>query len=579
MKHATKRKKKDPIRLSILLIVLISGLTISLLGICMISFIVIYSNSLYQAVTMNSEQVVSQASKTIENYADGMREDLQLIAAKIEHSRSIDESREVFDFMSVMQNEVVSIMLYDQEGNLLQYGSKGEQLKNDIKNNLSFDKELFEKEDYCITSPHVQNLFSNYYPWVVTVEQKIKMDLYAEEVYLVMDIKFSSTAAYVDNVGIGQQGYCFVVDSNGDFVYHPQQQLIHSGLKKEDLSTISMLEDGVHKVENKIYSIQTLKDGNWRVVGVSYTDELIQSKIYEVLKLISINAIICIIAAGAIIIEISRKVSKPIRDLVEAMKAFEQDAGNYRYQQVNGIYELKTLSSSFEHMVVIIQELMDKVKKEEVTLRKTELRALQAQINPHFLYNTLDSIQWMCEQGEMEKAVKMVGALAKLFRISISKGREMISIEDEINHAKNYLIIQSFRYQNQFQYRFEVDEDILSYCCNKITLQPIIENAIYHGIDRMVDEGEIVIRATQEEDDIVFTVSDNGIGMSEDKCNNILNKDLNNDHGIGIKNVNDRIKIYFGDKYGLHVTSEMDIGTTITIRFPKINENEGRDEV
>ncbi|MGB4659187.1 MAG: sensor histidine kinase [Mobilitalea sp.] len=579
MKNSTKRKKKEPIKLSSLLIVLISGLTISLLVICMISFIAIYSNSLYQAVTMNSEQVVSQASKTIENYSDGMREDLQLISEKIQHSRSVDESSEVFNFMSLMQNEVVSIMLYDQEGNLLQYGSKGELLKEDIKNNLSFNKELFEKEDFCITSPHVQNLFSNYYPWVVTVEQKIKMDLYAEEVYLVMDIKFSSTAAYVDNVGIGQQGYCFVIDKSGDFVYHPQQQLIHSGLKKEDLGMISMLKDGVHKVENKIYSIQTLKDGNWRVVGVSYTDELIQSKIYEVLRLISINALICIIAAAAIIVVISRKVSKPIKDLVDAMKAFEQDAGNYRYQQVNGIYELKTLSSSFEHMVVIIQELMDKVKQEEVTLRKTELKALQAQINPHFLYNTLDSIQWMCEQGEMEKAVKMVGALAKLFRISISKGREMISIEDEINHAKNYLIIQSFRYQNQFQYRFEVDEDILSYCCNKITLQPIIENAIYHGIDRMVDEGEIVIRAAQEEEDIVFTVSDNGIGMSEDKCNNILNKDQSNDNGIGIKNVNDRIKIYFGDKYGLQVTSELDVGTTITIRFPKISENEGRDKV
>ncbi|MHB8061160.1 MAG: cache domain-containing sensor histidine kinase [Ruminiclostridium sp.] len=566
-----KRKKKDSITLSMLLIVLISLLVFTLLGICTFYFISIYRNSLYQAVTMNSEQAVSQATNTIENYSYGIKQDLQFATKKVEVCKSWEENRDFFNLMVAMRSDVVAIMLYDKDGNILNYGSKGEVLKEDVRNNLSFDGELFANGDYCITAPHAQNLFLNYYPWVVTVAQKVQMDLYEEEVYLAMDIKFSSIAAYVDNVGIGQQGYCYVMDSNGAIVYHPQQQMIYSGLKQENLNTISSLEDGVHKVGDIIYSIQTLEDGNWRVIGVSYTNELIASKINDVLRLIAINAGICMVVAVAIIIVIARRVSKPIKELGDAMKSFERDAENYRYQSVNGIYEVQTLSSSFEHMVIIIQELMDKVKQEEITLRKTELKALQAQINPHFLYNTLDSIQWMCEQGEMEKAVKMVSALAKLFRISISKGRELISIEDEINHAKNYLIIQSFRYKNQFKYRFEVDENILSYCCNKITLQPIIENAIYHGIDRMVDEGEIVIRAMQEGDDIVFTVSDNGVGMTEEIICKILKHDIADNHGIGIKNVNDRIKIYFGNNYGLYVESELDKGTKIIIKFPKIN--------
>ena len=233
------------------------------------------------------------------------------------------------------------------------------------------------------------------------------------------------------------------------------------------------------------------------------------------------------------------------------------------------------LSDSFAHMSVTIQNLVEKVHKEEKELRKTELKALQAQINPHFLYNTLDSIQWMCEQGKNEEATKMVGALAKLFRISISKGRELITIKEELQHAENYLIIQSFRYRNQFSYSFDVDEGLENYYCNKITVQPLIENAIYHGLDRMVDKGEIKITVKQAEDcenDILITVSDNGVGMTKEQCERVLSKERSDSSGIGVKNVNDRLKIYFGEKYGLSIESELDVGTSVTVRIPKLDK-------
>ena len=197
------------------------------------------------------------------------------------------------------------------------------------------------------------------------------------------------------------------------------------------------------------------------------------------------------------------------------------------------------------------------------------------------LYNTLDSIQWMCEQGKNEDASKMVGALAKLFRISISRGHELITIKDEIRHAHNYLIIQSFRYRDQFTYSFDVDEQLEEYLCNKITLQPLIENAIYHGIDRLVDEGEIKVTVKQAEDDendIIITVSDNGVGMTEEQCRKVLQKERSDSSGIGIKNVNDRLKIYFGEKYGLTIKSELDAGTDIIARIPKITEEENYEK-
>lgn len=269
---------------------------------------------------------------------------------------------------------------------------------------------------------------------------------------------------------------------------------------------------------------------------------------------------------------LTHMVSHPIQSLVKAMQDFETNAEEFSYQPVHGSREMLALSDSFDHMVVRIQDLMEKVRGEEITLRKTELKALQAQINPHFLYNTLDAIGWMCEEERSQDAVEMVNALARLFRISISKGHELIPIEKEVEHARSYLMIQNFRYKNQFTYSFHIEEACLPYLCNKITLQPIIENAIYHGINRMVDEGEIIIRIREEEGDIVFSVSDNGVGMSKEQCEEILKSEPGDQTGIGIKNVNDRIKIYFGEEYGITIESELDEGTCVSIRMPKIKE-------
>lgn len=167
----------------------------------------------------------------------------------------------------------------------------------------------------------------------------------------------------------------------------------------------------------------------------------------------------------------------------------------------------------------------------------------------------------------------MVNALARLFRISISKGHELIPIEKELEHARSYLKIQNYRYKNQFTYSFEVDENCLSYYCNKITLQPLIENAIYHGINRMIDEGEIIVRIYERGSEVIFEVEDNGVGMTEEQCSQILHREPGDKSGIGIKNVNDRIRIYFGEQYGLSIESELDEGTKIIINMPKIRED------
>jgi two-component system sensor histidine kinase YesM len=428
------------------------------------------------------------------------------------------------------------------------------------------------EDGLSISSPHVESLFVDEYPWVVTISRKLR-DENGEERQIAMDIRFSNIAQYVDEVGIGQHGYCFIMDGNGNIVYHPQQQLLYSGLKSEDTETLKDYPDGANVLSDAIYTIHTMENCDWKIVGVCYVDEMVTGKVKSMIRIVLLILAAVLFAALLSGLIFSELISRPANRLARAMEEFERKTEDFNFEAVHGTSEIMALSDSFGHMVVKIQELMEKVRQEEIFLRKTELNALQAQINPHFLYNTLDSIAWMCEEERTKEAVEMVNALAKLFRISISRGHELIPLKDELKHAESYLKIQKYRYGNRFTYQFDVDEACLPYLCNKITLQPMIENALYHGFD-MVDEGEIIISAHFKGEDILLAVEDNGVGMTEEQCRDILQREAGDRTGIGIKNVHERIRIYFGERYGLHIISELDEGTRVEILIPKVSEGE-----
>ena len=575
-----KIRFKGSIRLSVLTIILIGIAVAATVAITITMFVPAYNKSLLSDAEMSSEQAVSQTSVAINNYIDGMKSKLDKISEELENSNSIEEFFDKIAVTARIQTDIHSIIVYDSDGKLIETASDGLELKQDVYKNLSFDKNMFENtEDYVITSPHVQTIFKNSYPWVVTIAKKEADALFGKIKYIAIDFRFSEIAKYIDNIGMGRHGYCFIIDKEGDIVYHPQQQLIFVGIKNEETKNLVNYKDGINYENDTIYTINSTADKNWRIVGVSYTEDLTAEGATRIYYSVLGALLVSIIIAFVIMKLYSHVVNKPVYELVKAMKDFETSTKEFEYNEEDiTVREIKTLDESFEHMTSRIKALMEKVRKEEIVLRKTELKALQAQINPHFLYNTLDSIQWMCEQGKSEDAVKMVGALAKLFRISISRGHELITIKDELRHAENYFIIQSYRYRNQFEYEFNVDAGLENYLCNKITIQPLIENAIYHGIDRMVDEGKISVNVKDKGKDIIIEVEDNGIGMTAEQCKKILKKERSDSSGIGVKNVNDRLKIYFGDEYGLTIESELDVGTKVTVKIPKISE-EPKNEV
>lgn len=555
---------------SIMTLLVVSMVLVSMIA-GLIVFIMIYRRSMIQNAVITSEQAAVQVSNIVGNYTDDISGAMKAIEGY--YSQEGSERDDAINYLVMVRPDVVAVTSYDGASGTMLHAWTGRQvMKETILENLSYDENYdFEAGELYLSSPHVESLLVNYYPWVVSVHKRIKTAEGREEI-VVMDIRFSQIASYVDDVGIGRHGYCFIMDQEGGIIYHPQQQLIFAGLKEEYTSKIAGTGDGSLREQDVIYTIKTRLDSGWRIVGVSFADEMVTARVQNVVALLGVLLLAVLIVTFISSLILSRMISQPIKGLVEAMGEFEKRAADFTYQPVHGSSEIVALSDSFGHMVVRIQELMMKVRSEEITLRKTELRALQAQINPHFLYNTLDSIGWMCEEGKNQEAVEMVNALARLFRISISKGHELITIEKELEHAKSYLKIQQSRYKNQFIYTFDVEEPCLSYYCNKITLQPIIENAIYHGLNRMVDEGLIKIGIHEEGDIIVFTVEDNGVGMSGEQCKSILQKEPGENTGIGIKNVNDRIKIYFGEQYGLSIESEQDVGTLVRITMPKIEE-------
>ncbi len=552
---------------TVLLLSLIGTVLVVLLSAMLLS-IRTYQKSLVRNAANNSRRTIAQVSNTVNDYLNSIDTDMAILTESLE-SPEVDRD-EFFDVFLKIRPDVIAVSTYDSYGKLANCYSLFD-VRSDLEVNTSFNP--YKMDDYAegyVSAPHVVSLFEGAYPWVVTVISPL--DVGGRERWIALDISCSNISAYINDVGIGQRGYCFLMDTDGNIVYHPQQQLIYSDLKSEDTDLISALEDGDHIDGSVIYTIQTLKNTHWKVIGVSYVQEIITDSVWELGRILLIAAFVILVAMLIISTILSRALSRPVQGLAEAMEQFEQNAGDFTYTPVGGVREVRTLSESFSHMVIRLQSLMGTVKDEQVNLRKTELRALQAQINPHFLYNTLDSISWMTERGKKEEVVEMVNALARLFRISISKGHELIPIRSELQHAESYLQIQSHRYKNQFSYSFDVDDECLDYLCNKITLQPIIENAIYHGINGLVDGGEITVSVKQDGGDIVMAVEDNGNGMNEDQITAIMNKDRSDHTGIGIKNVNDRLKIYFGQDYGLTIKSVLDEGTRVIIRMPKVKE-------
>lgn len=291
--------------------------------------------------------------------------------------------------------------------------------------------------------------------------------------------------------------------------------------------------------------------------------------IYLMTASIIVVGVISVLLAILLILFLTRVITNPIQSLTETARQISDGDLSSRCE-VKSQDEVGILAKTFNRMLEQIETLLKQIRQEQRQKREAELALFQLQIKPHFLYNTLEQIYMCCQLGELESGGKITKALADFYRTALSGGAEVITIEEELKNISNYLMIQQERYSDILKYKISAEEECLRYRIPKMTLQPLVENAIYHGLKEKGIEGKILIDARAEDDCILILVSDDGVGMEPGRFQKILSqKNVKKEH-FGVKNVHDRIKLYFGEEYGLSVDEEQKEGLGILIRIPKV---------
>lgn len=392
---------------------------------------------------------------------------------------------------------------------------------------------------------------------------------------ILMDLRMDMLKSIFENIKLGKSGFIYILDEKGDIVYAPTNGIVYR-IQSDwlQLGSQGSVTQNIKGHDYRIlYNDSDSSTNKWKFIGVIPNDDYLR-----VVKDIQLYTIIvtCITIALASLLStyFTGTLVRPIRKLMSLMSKVRYGELNQRFVSETKD-EIGQLGHSFNHMLEEINNLIHLVYNEQKQKREAELQVLQAQIKPHFLYNTLDTIQWMAQEYEADDIIEIIGALTNLFRIGLNRGHEWIPIRDEVKHAESYMIIQMSRYMDKLDIQFDIPEELLKYHVLKLILQPIMENAIYHGIKARTGKGLIIISAERREDTVYFRITDDGAGIPPDKLqelNEILHgvKKREEKYGIGLFNVNERIQLTYGTAYGLQIYSEVGKGTTVEISHPMV---------
>lgn len=490
-------------------------------------------------------------------------------------SSSKNDVASYFDEILNLQKEVYSISIYSYSDD-----AKGKMLVSDSSYN---DDGSYVSEEAWFSNA-VKNPLVNVFSPVTsstdnefrfTVSKLVYYSNEQKEGVMKMEYSFTKIVNLISQTDLGQGGNVIIFDKD-NFVVYTSALVIPQEERKLAISTVLGTSSYADSGSSYLLYVSTIENTTWRAAIAMNNDALGQA-INRFTLFTLLGTSIGVLLFSLISYLTARQISSPLADLNEKMRKVESlnyqaDALETESQHRQISKEVHELSNSFDQMMKRINELNIKNIKEEEDKRMSELKALQNQINPHFLYNTMDSIIYLIEKKENDKAEEMIMALSKFFRISISRGKNVIPLSSEMEHAKNYLIIQKIRYGQAFDYTIESEPGIEKYYVIKLILQPIVENAIVHGIEENADHtSSIAIREFVKEGFIYLEVNDNGYGILPDKVEEIYKsfKDDKMHSGVGLKNVYQRMKIYYGESADIIIDSVLDKGTKITLKIPE----------
>ncbi len=544
-----------------------------------------FSASNNAQLAKNSQRVLAQVNLNLDAYLRGMMRVSDTMYYRVIKNADLDSDSLDAQMALLYENNrdsLVSIAVFAQSGELVS-ATPLATLKKSVSPQRQdwFAAAVDRIENLHFSTPHVQNLFEDpdyRYRWVVSLSRQVELTRAGsiEGGVLLVDMSFSGIEQICKDVELASSdGYLYLIDGDGEIIYHPRQQLIYAGLLEENNRTAAWYEDGSHAETfggaKRQVTVKTVGYTGWKLVGVVPADN-IWDNYGQLLLFFLFVVLFSIFLLVFVNLHLSERISVPIKTLERAVK--ELEAGREEVDiDVSGPYEIEHLGHSIRSMVSTMRHLMDDIIEQEAQKRRSELDVLQSQINPHFLYNTLDSVVWMTENGRTDEAILMVTSLARFFRISLSRGSNIIPIADELEHARHYLTIQKMRYKNKFSAVIAAEDGVEGLYTIKLIVQPILENAIYHGMAYADGDGEIAVRARRDGEDVVIEVADNGPGMPEETVERLLDQSYaaapgTKGSGIGLRNVHQRIRLTFGEEYGLAIHSEPDAGTTVCIRLP-----------
>lgn len=554
-----------------------------------ISFILLFVLSAWTLITFNffsgtTNSVVETSSREINkqiilNYESYIFDVIDvgnyIKEITLEKSKNDDYESltDIYETMDQSNSYITSISFFKLTGDLVVTSEGGKHLQNNLRDRDWFISALNETSIFHFSAPHQEDLYVGSTRDVITVSKVIRFEDYGTERngVLVIEIELDNFAKIKEVTNLGENGHIVITDENYKTVFTDKIACQDSTCTSIDFMKDKIMGgEFVKENDSMLYmNINTISLTRWRIA--TFVDAEVLSDSRDTLIISFIVAFVGSLLITVLVSSLfSRRITSPIYKLNEYMKEFRKGSLEEKID-IEGQKELVELGDSFNQMIEEIQGLMTEVLQEQKAKRKTQFIALQNQINPHFLYNTLDSILYLNENKRNDDVEEMIVALSKFFRSSISTEKNVIPLREEIEHVRNYLLIQKIRYHNKFSFHFNVDKKLLDFGVLKLGLQPVVENAIYHGINPETFDNMITINIFDDPENVYLEVKNNGYGISEEGIEKIyhgFNEHKESSH-IGLRNINQRLQLYYGVKGHVEIESLLDEYTIVRIVYPK----------
>ena len=562
--------------LLIQLVIYVFIMILALLGIVGGIYYQTSSVAIRQTTEQNTRKTIQQSGQFITSYLQKVKQTTSSLAenekiktyAQIPSQENAEQLWQLFATILKTDSDLVSAILVTKDGNLI---STDPELTMKTSADMMKEKwyqDAIHKGAMPILTPARRTVSHTIgEKWVISIMQEV-VDKDGKNLGVVrLDIGYKTLEAYLDQLQLGKEGFTFIVNANHDFVYHPKKAVYSSNAEMKAMAPYLSVKNGYVKSKQAYVSQYQIPNSGWTLIGVSSMEQLhaVQTQILWSFIGTGLFALgVCLIGIWFVL----RLWIKPLRDLQATILKVGSGHSDLRANET-GSPELVDLARQFNIMLDRIDQLMIAVKEEEQNVRKYELQALSSQINPHFLYNTLDTIVWMAEFNDSKRVVEVTKSLAKYFRLALNQGHEQISLKDEIDHVRQYLFIQKQRYGEKSQYEIKELKQYDDYKIPKLILQPLVENAIYHGIKEMNLQGRIRVSVSENDTQLIVSIYDNGRGFVASETTNATLVRLG---GVGLKNVNQRLQLQFGKSYHMEIKSEENTYTEIRLYFPRANK-------